>query len=72
MRGQPRPRGKRLSRSLPGWGLLFNAIAGTNQRGETVYHAQVVAFTKRRDYHMPLGMRLAFAWRAVLARLQRR
>jgi acyl dehydratase len=53
--------GKRASNSIPGWGLLFNTISGTNQRGEVVYRAELVGFTKLRDYRMPLRMRLALA-----------
>ena len=52
---------KRLSNSLPGWGLLINAIEGVNQRGEIVYEAEVVAFSKLRDYHMPWRLRLLMA-----------
>lgn len=59
--------GKRVSNSLPGWGLLFNRIDAVNQRGEAVYHADVVGFSKRRDYKMPLGIRL----KAVVGRLVR-
>lgn len=40
--------GKRPSGSLPGWGLLFNTIEGTNQRAETVYRAKIAAFSKLR------------------------
>lgn len=65
--------GKRPSASLPGWGLLFNTIEGHNRRGELAYRAEVVAFSKLRDYRMPLGQRLLFAlkrfqqkWRPVL------
>jgi hypothetical protein len=50
--------GKRPSNSIPGWGLLFNAIDATNQRGESVYHAEFAGFSKLRDYRMPLRMRL--------------
>jgi acyl dehydratase len=57
--------GKRPSNSIPGWGLLFNTLEGTNQRGELVYHAELVGFSKLRDYRMPLGLRLMM----VLARL---
>jgi acyl dehydratase len=53
--------GKRLSNSIPGWGLLFNSLDATNQRGELVYHAELVSFTKRRDYRMPLRTRLLMA-----------
>jgi len=40
--------GKRVSNSLPGWGLLTNIIEATNQRGELVYRAELVAFSKLR------------------------
>jgi acyl dehydratase len=53
--------GKRLSNSIPGWGLLFNDLDGVNQRGEPVYHAELVSFTKLRDYKMPLRLRLLTA-----------
>src|SRR5690606_19821794 len=52
---------KRPSNSLPGWGVLFNDISGVNQRGELVYHAELVSFTKLRDYRMPLKLRLLLA-----------
>lgn len=52
---------KRPSGSLPGWGLLFNRLEGHNQHGALVYTAEVVAFTKLRDYRMPLRLRLALA-----------
>lgn len=50
--------GKRPSNSLPGWGLLFNRLTATNQRGELVYRADLVGFSKLRDYRMPLRLRL--------------
>ena len=50
--------GKRPSNSIPGWGLLFNTLEATNQRGELVYHAELVGFSKLRDYKMPLSLRL--------------
>lgn len=50
--------GKRPSASLPGWGILFNTIEAANQRGERVYHAELVGFSKLRDYRMPLRLRL--------------
>lgn len=53
--------GKRPSNSLPGWGLLFNTLNAVNQRGELVYHAELVGFSKLRDYTMPLRMRLLLA-----------
>ena len=53
--------GKRASNSIPGWGLLFNTISATNQRGELVYRAELVSFTKRRDYQMPLKLRFLSA-----------
>jgi acyl dehydratase len=48
--------GKRPSNSIPGWGLLFNTIEGSNQAGELVYHAELVGFSKLRDYKMPLRL----------------
>jgi acyl dehydratase len=50
--------GKRPSNSIPGWGLLFNTLEAVNQRGEMVYHAELVGFSKLRDYKMPLSVRL--------------
>lgn len=53
--------GKRPSNSLPGWGLLFNRLTATNQRGELVYRAELVGFSKLRDYSMPLKLRVLLA-----------
>lgn len=53
--------GKRESNSIPGWGLLFNTISATNTRGELVYRAELVGFSKLRDYRMPLRLRFAMA-----------
>jgi acyl dehydratase len=53
--------GKRPSNSIPGWGLLFNTLEATNQRGELVYHAELVGFSKLRDYKMPLRLRFMLA-----------
>jgi acyl dehydratase len=50
---------KRPSASLFGWGLLFNRIEGFNQRDELVYRAEVVAFSKLRDFKPSLGQRVA-------------
>jgi acyl dehydratase len=52
---------KRLSKSIPGWGLLINQLTATNQRDELVYRAEVVAFSKLRDYVMPFRLRLLLA-----------
>jgi len=49
---------KRASNSIPGWGLLFNKITAVNQRGELVYRADLVGFSKRRDYRMPLKLKV--------------
>ncbi|SHF67216.1 MaoC family dehydratase [Devosia limi] len=49
---------KRASNSIPGWGLLFNRLTALNQRGELVYRAEIVGFSKRRDYRMPTKLRL--------------
>ncbi|MCS6761498.1 MAG: MaoC family dehydratase [Candidatus Devosia symbiotica] len=54
---------KRRSNSIPGWGLLFNRLTALNQRGEVVYHAELVGFSKLRDYTMPLGLKLMLALR---------
>jgi acyl dehydratase len=53
--------GKRKSASLPGWGLLFDTIEGKNQNDQLVYRAELVSFTKLRDYRMPLRLRAAMA-----------
>jgi acyl dehydratase len=50
--------GKRESNSIPGWGLLFNRLTAVNQRSELVYEADLVGFSKLRDYTMPLRLRL--------------
>ena len=65
---------KRVSGSLRGWGLLFNDIVGTNQHGEVVYRAELVSFTKLRDYRMPLRARLLLALTRIpgLRKLARR
>lgn len=49
--------GKRPSNSIPGWGLLFNRLVGTNQRGEVAYEADLVSFTKLRDDRTPLRLK---------------
>ena len=40
--------GKRVSKSLSGWGLLGNEISALNQRGELVYRANFTSFLKLR------------------------
>jgi acyl dehydratase len=47
---------KRPSNSIPGWGLLINSIDAVNQHGDPVYHAEVVGFSKLRDFKMPLHL----------------
>jgi hypothetical protein len=49
---------KRPSNSIPGWGLLFNRLTAVNQRGDLVYEAHLVGFSKLRDYVMPLKLRI--------------
>ncbi|WDR04087.1 MaoC family dehydratase [Devosia algicola] len=49
---------KRRSNSIPGWGVLFNQIAAVNQHGETVYTAELISFSKLRDYTVPTRLRL--------------
>lgn len=53
--------GKRPSNSIPGWGLLFNRLTAVNQQGELVYSADLVGFSKLRDYKMPLKLRVLLA-----------
>ncbi len=48
---------KRPSNSLPGWGILTNQLSAVNQRGEPVYHAELIGFSKLRDFKMPLRLR---------------
>lgn len=52
---------KRPSQSLPGWGLLINRLEGVNQLGQPVYHAEVAAFSKLRDFRMPVHLKIAAA-----------
>lgn len=52
---------KRPSNSIPGWGLLINSIDAVNQHGEKVYHAEVVGFSKLRDFKMPLRLAIVEA-----------
>ena len=40
--------GKRVSASIPGWGVLSNEMTATNQRGEMVYRAIFASFLKLR------------------------
>ena len=56
---------KRLSNSLPGWGLLFNRMTGINQRGEHVYLSEFVGFSKLRDYRPDLKTRAVLALRKL-------
>jgi acyl dehydratase len=50
--------GKRASNSILGWGLLFNRIAAVNQNDDLVYLADLVSFSKLRDYRLPWRQRL--------------
>lgn len=61
--------GKRLSNSIAGWGLLFNRLDATNQSGELVYSAELVSFSKLRDYKPSLGEKLAL-WAASVPGLK--
>jgi len=49
---------KRLSKSLPGWGLLFNNMTAINQHNEIVYKAEFVGFSKLRDFKPNLKQRI--------------
>jgi len=60
---------KRVSRSIPGWGLLFNRMEATNQRGELVYRAEFVGFSKLRDFKPTLKQRFAM-WAAKIPPLK--
>lgn len=62
--------GKRLSNSRPGWGLLFSQIDAVNQDGETVYHAEFVGFTRRRDFR-PTPLQALAEWAARFPALRR-
>lgn len=66
--------GKRASNSIPGWGLLFNRLTAINQHGELVYSADLVGFSKLRDYRMPVKLKLLLALTKVpvLGKLIRR
>ncbi len=66
--------GKRASNSIPGWGLLFNRLTAVNQHGALVYSADLVGFSKLRDYRMPLKLKvlLALTKVPVLGKLIRR
>lgn len=66
--------GKRPSNSIPGWGLLFNKLVAVNQHGDLVYRADLVGFSKLRDYSMPLRLKLLLALTKVpvLGKLIRR
>jgi acyl dehydratase len=65
---------KRPSNSIPGWGLLFNRITANNQHGELVYSADLVGFSKLRDFRMPLRLKvlLALTKAPLIGRLLRR
>ena len=52
---------KRASNSVHGWGLLFNRLTATNQHGDLVYRAEIVGFSKLRDYRMPLKLKVLLA-----------
>lgn len=66
--------GKRPSKSIPGWGLLFNRLDAHNQNGELVYSADLVGFSKLRDYR-PTAREKLIMWMAgvpLVRRLARR
>ena len=56
--------GKRASTAIR-LGLLFNSVEAHNQHGELVYSADLVGFSKLRDYKMPLRLKLAMALRNI-------
>lgn len=50
---------KRNSRSLPGWGVLYNTIEAKKADGELVYRAELIGFSKLRDHRPTLLERFA-------------
>lgn len=56
---------KRPSKSLPGWGVLITSIEAHNQHKALVYHAEVVGFSKQRDFRPNLTQRLLIALAGV-------
>lgn len=52
---------KRPSKSLPGWGVLLNCIEAHNQNEALVYRAEIVSFSKQRDFRPNLTQRLLIA-----------
>lgn len=50
---------KRVSNSLPAWGVLTEWIEARNQHDDLVYKVQFAGFVKRRDYSPTLKERLA-------------
>jgi len=65
---------KRRSNSIPGWGLLFYRLNATNQHGDMVYSAEIVGFSKLRDYK-PTPLQKLTIWAAqlpVIGKLLRR
>ena len=65
---------KRPSKSLPGWGVLVMAIEAHNQNDALVYHAEVIGFSKQRDFRPNLTQRLLIGLAGVpgLGRVVRR
>jgi acyl dehydratase len=62
--------GKRISNSIPGWGLLFNRMEATNQRGELVFLTEYVGFSKLRDFKPTLKQRFGL-WATKIPFLRR-
>jgi len=62
---------KRPSNSIPGWGLLINRIEAVNQRDELVYEAELVGFSKLRDFRPSLSQRLAAGFGALTKVMKR-
>ena len=49
---------KRPSKSLPGWGVLITRLEAFNQNEALVYRAEIVSFSKQRDFRPNLTQRL--------------
>ena len=59
--------GKRVSKSLPGWGVVTSSLDGTNQNSQDVYHIEFAYLAKRRDYRPSIATRFAI-WATLLTR----
>ncbi len=65
---------KRPSKSLPGWGVLVTRIEAHNQDDALVYRAEIIGFSRQRDFRPNLTQRLLIGLAGVpgLGRVVRR